>query len=336
MSEKIMEDSVKEFIKDVKKALPDWLKDKKEHKDILADLEEHIWAKAEELSETGQATQESVRKAISHMGTPESIAKEYKKRGTPKVYITQEMWPLYIKVISIVFTIVIALTFLAQVVTAVFEGFNLGNFIAGLVEGIQLGLLFSFTIITIIFVVLSMEGYFPEDFKSKKQLKKEKLAVEGVIPIKPFIKPVGEIIGGGIQIIIGVVFIIQPFPVTLLNPNFLFLLRIFGLFIIGEGTSDMTRGIIGNRQPGTHQIIHLITLFIKAISIPFVIILMNHPEIIPWLQYDNVTDTFINIGMSPEFYDAFRWGMIAIIVIIILTGIEDLYRVFKIERYRTK
>jgi hypothetical protein len=336
MSEKVMENSVKEFIKDVKKALPDWLKDKKEHKDILADLEEHIWTKAKELSETGQATQESVHKAISHMGSPESIAKEYKKRGTPKVYITQEMWPLYIRVISIVFAIVIALTILAQVVSAVFEGFNLGEFIAGLVEGIQLGLLFSFTIITIIFVVLSMEGYFPEDFKSKKQLEKEKLAVEHGKPIKPFIKPVGEIIGGGIQIIIGVVFIIQPFPVTLLNPDFLLLLRIFGLFMLAEGTMDMTRGVIGNRQPGTHQVIHIITLFIKAMIIPFIIILMNHPELIPWLQYDNVTDTFINIGMSPEFYDAFRWGMIAIIVIVILTGIEDIYKVFKIEKYRTK
>ncbi|MFX0056716.1 MAG: hypothetical protein ACFE85_14630 [Candidatus Hodarchaeota archaeon] len=336
MSEKVMENFVKEFIKKVKKALPDWLKDKKENKDILIDLEEHIWTKAKELSETGQATEESVRKAISHMGTPESIAKEYKKRGTPKVYITKEMWPLYLKVIGVVFTIVIALNVLAQIVDVIFNGFNLGQFIVGLVQGLQIGLLFSFTIITIIFVVLSMEGYFPEDFKSKKQLEKEKYAIEGIIPIKPFIKPVGEIIGGGIQMIIGVIFIIQPFPVTLLNPDFLLLLRIFGLFIIGEGTFDMTRGIIGNRQPGTHQVIHLITLFIKAILIPFVIVLMNRPEIIPWLQYDNVTETFINIGMSPEFYDAFRWGMIAIIVIIILTGIEDLYRVFKIEKYRTK
>jgi hypothetical protein len=336
MSEKNMENSVKEFLKDVKKALPEWLKDKKEHKDILADLEEHIWAKAQELSETGQPTEKSMSKAIYHMGTPESIAKEYKKRGTPKVYITKELWPLYIKVIVVVFAIVIILNVFAQLVGVIFDGVSLGDLIAGLTQGIQTGLLFSFVIITIIFVALSMEGYFPEDFKSKKQIEKEKLVVEGAIPIKPFIKPVGEIIGGGIQIIIGFVLIVQPFPVILLNPDFLFLLKIFGLLTIAEGTMDTTRGIIGNRQPGTHQVLHLITLFVKAISIPFVLVLMNRPEIIPWLQYDNVTETFINIGMSPEFYDLFRWGMIAIIVIVILTCFEDLYKIFKIEKYRTK
>ncbi|MBA7499409.1 hypothetical protein ES704_02153 [subsurface metagenome] len=34
MSEKIMEKTIKEYLKEVKVKLPDWLKDKKEHKDI--------------------------------------------------------------------------------------------------------------------------------------------------------------------------------------------------------------------------------------------------------------------------------------------------------------
>jgi hypothetical protein len=107
MSEKIMEKTIKEYLKEVKAKLPDWLKEKKEHKDILAELEEHIWSKAEELSETGNPTESSVKSAISHMGTPESIAKEYKRRGTPKVYITEEMWPLYTKVLLIVFSVIV-------------------------------------------------------------------------------------------------------------------------------------------------------------------------------------------------------------------------------------
>ncbi len=41
--------SVREYIKEVEKNLPEWLKDKKEHKEILADLEEHIWSKATEV-----------------------------------------------------------------------------------------------------------------------------------------------------------------------------------------------------------------------------------------------------------------------------------------------
>ena len=95
MSENDMEKLINEFLKDVKTKLPEWLKDKKEHKEILAELEDHIWSKAEELSETSRPTLETVQIAIDHMGTPESIAKEYKRRGTPKFYITEELWPYY-------------------------------------------------------------------------------------------------------------------------------------------------------------------------------------------------------------------------------------------------
>ena len=75
MSEEDIQNLVKEYLKNVKAKLPEWLKDKKEHKEILAELEEHIWNKAEELSETDHPTLETVKLAIDHMGTPESIAK---------------------------------------------------------------------------------------------------------------------------------------------------------------------------------------------------------------------------------------------------------------------
>jgi hypothetical protein len=34
-----IENTIKEYLKEVKKALPEWLKEKKEHKEILIDLE---------------------------------------------------------------------------------------------------------------------------------------------------------------------------------------------------------------------------------------------------------------------------------------------------------
>ena len=98
MSEIEMSNIIKEYLKEVEKRLPEWLKDKKEHKEVLAELEDHIWSKAEELSGMGQPTIETVQMAISHMGKPETIAKEYKRRGTPKYYITEEMWPSYLKI----------------------------------------------------------------------------------------------------------------------------------------------------------------------------------------------------------------------------------------------
>ncbi len=99
MSQKNMNDMVKDYLKNIKEKLPEWLKEKKdEFKDVLNEIEEHIWYKAEGLSDSGAPTETSVRLALTHMGTPESIAKEYKRRGTPKVYITEELWPLYTRV----------------------------------------------------------------------------------------------------------------------------------------------------------------------------------------------------------------------------------------------
>ena len=331
MSEISMQNSVKEFLKDVKKALPDWLKDKKEHKGILADLEEHIWEKARELSETGQPTEESVRKAIDHMGTPQSIAKEYKRRGTPKVYITAEMWPLYIKVLTVVFAVIIVLNAVGLVFNVLSGTVDLGQLIEGLANGIQLGLLFSFVIISIIFVVLSMEGYFPEDLKSKKKLKEEKKRIAAGKPPKVFIKPVGEIIGGGIGLIVGIVFLVQPFPTYMFVADFLLLLRFFGILMIIGGLVDITRGVIGNRNPGTHQVIHVFKILLKIAAIPFLVVLMNRPEIFPWFS-----TPWVFVGIPAEFYDAYRIGMIVLIVIVALTTIDDIYKIVKLESYKLK
>ena len=77
MSQKNTEYLVKEFLKEVKEKLPGWIRDnKKERKEVLAELEEHIWDKAEELSGTDKPTEQSVRLAISHIGSPSSIARE--------------------------------------------------------------------------------------------------------------------------------------------------------------------------------------------------------------------------------------------------------------------
>ena len=335
-----VENMIKSYLKDVKKALPDWLKEKKEHNEILADLEEHIWQKASELSGNNEPTEESIRLAIEHMGKPETIAKEYKRRGEPKVYITKEMWPLYVKVLSIVFAVIFGLQIFGLIVSALTGLVNFWEMIGGLVTGIQSGLLFSFTIVTIIFVVLSMEGYFPEDFQSKKDQKKQRELVEQAaeegLPIsitgkvvKPFIKPIGEIIGGGIAIIFGLIFFIQPFPAVIFFPEFLLLLRGFGLIWITEGCLDISRGIIGNHHPEKHQVIHGFLIVVKLAAVPLLVILMNQPEIFPLFS-----EAWVHIGIPVEFYDEYR-GIVAIVIAIVcLTTIEDIYRIVKLQKYK--
>ncbi|KKL53878.1 hypothetical protein LCGC14_2271030, partial [marine sediment metagenome] len=213
MSEKEIQTIIKVYLKDVKKALPEWLKDKNEHKEFLLELEEHILNKVEELSGNSQPTVEFVRIAIEHMGTPESIAKEYKRRGTPKFYITEELWPTYKNVLAVVFSVIIGITIISLILNSIFGNLNI---IGDSIMGVQMGFLGSFVVITVIFVVLSMEGYFPEDFKSQKSL--EKLKEEGQVmgkkksSIKSPFKPGDDIAGGSIGIVIGIMFFSQFIP----------------------------------------------------------------------------------------------------------------------------
>jgi len=341
MNENNMNYSVREYIKEVEKNLPEWLKNKKEHKEILADLEEHLWSKAEELSETGEPDEKSVMLAIEHMGTPQNIAKEYKRRGEPKYYITKELAPSYIKALSTVFGIIVALVIIGLIVSFFTGDSSFETLIGGLFTGIQTGLLLSFTIVTIVFVALSMEGYFPEDFKSKKEQKlmkqlREQEIEEGVPvsqtlkqPLKPFIKPAGEIVGGGIALFFGIVLLSQPFPTYMFFPDFLMILRIFGLITMLEGSLDISRGIIGNRRPKTHQVLHALIIPLKLSVIPLIVILMNRPEIFPFFS-----EPWIHVGIPIEFYDEYRAIFSVIIAIISLTTIENIYNIIKIQKYK--
>jgi len=346
MSQQVMEKMIKEYLKNVKEKLPDWLKEKKQEiRDVLAELEEHIWDKAEELSDTGAPTEDSVRVAIAHMGTPENIAKEYKRRGTPKVYITEEMWPSYIKALQIGAIVIIAINVVSFVLNVIFGNYDFSSQIVG----IGIGLMFVFSIITIIFVALSMEGYFPEDFKTEKELRKEKMGVEKArekgIPISPktgkplksFVDPAGEIVGGVIQCIIAIFLIAQPIPALfeIMHADFRTILVIFGIITFVEGALDLSRGIIGRYQPTSHQVIHGITIPLKIAFVPLAVILWFRPEIFPWFYIEEWgVSPLVNTGISPEFYDLYR-----IIVGLVIFGgslapLENVYKIVQIQRYK--
>ncbi len=333
--------SVRKYLKEVEEKLPEWLKVNEEHKEVLADLEDHIWSKAAELSETGQPDEKSVLLAIEHMGTPQNITKEYKRRGEPKYYITKELWPYYTKALGAVFAVIITLVVIGLIVTFFTGGGSFESLLEGLITGIQSGLLISFVIVTVIFVAMSMEGFFPEDFrgaKKQQQLMKQKQEREiekGVItqvpekPLKPFIKPGETIVGGFIGLIFGIVLLSQPFPTFMFFPDFLTIVRIFGLITMLESAVDITRGILGKRQPITHQVLHALTIPLKLSVIPLFGILMNRPEIFPWFS-----EPWIHVGISVEFYGLYRGVLALVIAITCLTTLENIYNIIKIQKYK--
>ena len=345
MSEKNLEVLVKDYLKQVKSKLPDWLKeDKNEVREIMSQLEEHLWFKAEELSDIGQPTEESIRLAIAHMGSPQTIANEYKRRGTPYVYITKELWPIYTKILFILFMIVLAINIISVVISmiegdlwAVFDLFGMFSSFAVI-----------FTIITLIFVALSKEGYLPEDFKSKKELKKEERELEKAkemgLPIslktgeqlKPFIKPAEKIVEGILGIGFGFFLLAFPIPVLadLIHPDFLFFIRIGGLIVIIEGCLDLVRGLMGNKDVSLHQRILIILILLDLISIPIVIYIFSRPEILPFFVFQG--DQFVNLGIDPDFYYIVNIIYGVVIFFTIVGAMENIYNYVKLEKYKVK
>lgn len=205
------------FKEEVKKKLPIWLKaNENELKDFLDELEDHIWDKAQELAEGKKPQVMHIREAIVLMGNPRKIAKEFRTRGTPKFFVTEELWPWYYR--SLIFAGIVSV--LVNMITMAFKlgkGGETGAIVGDAFWEIFVGFAFAFVAITLIFVQLSYHGFLPEDFKKfaeeeekktqarrkpKKKPKKEK----NVIPTSG-----SYLFEGIVGLVMGGVLIFYPF-----------------------------------------------------------------------------------------------------------------------------
>ncbi len=154
---------IKNYIAQVKQKLPEWLKWKEEElKNILNDLEQQLYNEARAISGGESLTDADVQEAIMRMGTPESIAKLYKRRGTPRFYITQELIEFYLRSLFFFFGVVFFVNILGAIFQFIFKVW--WKVLGGMLTGIWIGCLISAVVITIVFVYFSMEGFLPEDF----------------------------------------------------------------------------------------------------------------------------------------------------------------------------
>jgi hypothetical protein len=323
--------------------LPEWLKDDKEELDsVLAELEDHLRNKAEELSDIDGPTPESARLAIAHLGSPSSIAKEYKRRGTPHIYISKELWPVYKKVLFIVFPILGAIT----VFSILFNIFT-GNFEDALnFMGYYTAFASSFLVISIIFVVLSMEGYFPEDFRSKEEVerkeKEKKKGKELGLPVspktgeqlKPFVKPIEKFIGGAINMVIAMVLIVQAIPgfFTAMKFEFRIILLLFGILLLMDSITTLIRGLLGNTRISIHQLIQGIAIILKILAVPLFIVLILNPELIPLIYWEGTK--FIAAQVPNELIFGVRVSLIIVTIIIIASIAENIYEIIKLQKYK--
>lgn len=154
---------VKNYLNQVKNKLPEWLKWKEaELKNVLDDLEAQLYGEARAIASGEEITDRDIEEAIRRLGTPESIVKLYKNRGTPKFYITKELFDFYLRTLFFFFGIIIFLSIVVGIFQFFFKKWY--EALGGIFSGIWIGCLIAAIVITIIFVYFSMEGFLPEDF----------------------------------------------------------------------------------------------------------------------------------------------------------------------------
>ena len=154
---------INNYLTQVYKKLPEWLKVKKEEVDkILKDLEAQILNEAKKIGGGQEPSEVEIQQALMQMSTPESIAKVYKLRGTPKLYITEELFDFYIRTMLFFFIIVIGINVIVSIFQFFFQPW--WQVLGSMFTGMWIGCLITAIVITILFVYFSMQGFLPEDF----------------------------------------------------------------------------------------------------------------------------------------------------------------------------
>lgn len=302
---------VKTYLKQIEEKLPEWLKEKKsELNDLLDEIEQHIWDKIEEITQGQPASLIEVQKAIASMGSPEKIANEYKRRGTPKVYITQELWPIYLKGLKIIFSILLILN-IVGFIFSVADG-EVGDAIWNLLSGVFNAFVISSFIITLIFVGLSMEGYLPEDFETKEEkAEKEtqkKLGIGESIKKEENPIKIGELIFGSVSaLIFGFLLLTQsinPFEIVF-DPQFIAVMQYSGLIFIISGVLHFGRVLLGQKSLSGHQILMTLDIIFGLFFIPIGLIVINNPEIFPFFNVIDIQEIYNGVALGFKIFIGF-------------------------------
>jgi hypothetical protein len=353
--EKLMNKEYREiidkFIAAIKKKLPGWLKDKKDEcKEVLDEIEEHIYDKIDALAGGQPISEVHVIEAIGSMGTPETIAAEYKKRGTPKVFISEELFPLFKKTEKIVLNILFAINLTVFIVKLVIE--PEWQLLWEFVTSIWASLVPVAVVIAVIFIGLSMEGFFPEDLKdsekdhSRVHIKTEYDSVKAEIKAeiqseikaeinKDFMKkelrkkkkhPVqpGDLISSGIfSLIFAYLIFTQPWGLLLnfLRPEYLIYLKAYAVIPLAEGIIELTRGVIGKNNIFGQRVFMLGNVVVDILSITFLIQVKNS-EVLRQFRF----------GAEAVWNTIPEWVLLIIIIFVIIGILEKLGKIGTLRR----
>lgn len=331
---------IKTFLKEIKEKLPEWLKDKKaDVTDILDEIESHIWEKASEIAQNDDPDERSIQQAIISMGTPADIAKDYKKRGTPKFFISEELFPLYIRTLTVAISVIAGIAILASIPWT--GNFQFWKFLGNLWNAIFTTAVYVTFFVTLIFVGLSMEGFLPEDLGVKGDIK---LTYEFKTGHKEkdkgkkskFYTPGEWFFGAVFGFVFGAILILQPIPQMkeLFGTEMLAWFRLLGFLSIAEGTLNLFHIVLQKSNITGHQFLKLLLIVVKILGIFLLLQLLDNPAIITIISIENgvvISRPLVGYYLSSE--KTFRTIMI---VLIVLSGLGILDEFYKMVSLRYK
>ena len=244
-------------------------------------------------------------------------------RNNPKYFISEELWPLYLKIFQI-----LGILLLITALLPVFEigQKSLGKILFNILSNLYPAFTSLFTTLTLIFVFLSKGSYRPKD---KLLIKSDEptISLEESKPVKSKSR---DIVTNSILIVLGFYFLIQ-FRIGIYansNPIFLKWLRILGLLILIEGSFSIIQ-IITNQQNNIIMII--IGKLLDALAIPLFLWLNAHVDIIPILS---LRDGKFHLMSNEDALNNLLRSVLAIIILLMIINI--IHSIYKILKNRVK
>ena len=189
-----IEKELRIYLKKARRKLPFWLKTS-EKRDIIQDIEEEIREAILEFEESSKLTEKNFKQLLPDLGSIKTRLFEYKQRGTPRIYISKELWPWYLIIIKAVlvyfiiieiFIIVLQLSFNAAF-SSIFQYFRL----------LLLLWICILILVSRIFTFLSLNDFIPG--------KKEFLTSKKKIVVKDHLYYIWETLFAVIYIAIGII-----------------------------------------------------------------------------------------------------------------------------------
>jgi hypothetical protein len=246
---------VNEFLTQVKDRMPVWIRWKeKEYKCIINELELHIWEKAIDNAHGIPPNISHLQLAIAEMGSPESITSEYVRKSTPKLYITKELLPYYLKSIKNL-VIVTILLHLFIIIWPIFGQFLLLVFTIDIEINPLILYIVAFhiwIILTILFIIFSKEGYQPSHFKDFFMGKKLSVAnnISSPLESKKFWKL------AIFWAVIGLVLLFSP-------------IGFFGIWLLMFSIINFIRAFVGNKNILRHEVLIFISILVSLVLINY-------------------------------------------------------------------